>query len=467
MIEKKIKVALIWPKGGDIKMGMPLWIGYLVGNSNKEKYDFHIVDCTLNDMDSDSEVFLNIIKSINPTIVGVSSWSFNFSEALKIIKKVKDINNNVKTIYGGPHATAYAKSVIENEAIDFVFRGEADIYFNKFLDEFNSESPDWSKIKGLVYRDREKGKIFNEISFVEYLDDIKFPDYDALNLPSYIEKGYNALNTKERCAPIFATRGCPYKCKFCAVPVISSREIRSHSVEYLMECIKLLYTKYDIRGFNVIDDNFTFYPEFAKDFCKNVIKLNYKDIELYAPNAVRMQRGDFELWTLMRQAGWKMVTVAPESGSKEVLKKMRKGLDPEKVPGIVREIRRAGLKVHGFILLGYPGETIADLKKTELLVRNCKFDHLSVSTFQPIPGTPIYDELLENGEITKDTLPTRFGDRTKKAYVTPALKDFNFNRFVKKLELIMYLNNPKVFLKYLLRVPGNIFHRLRAKQVTY
>lgn len=434
---EKTKIVFVWPRGGDIKQGMPLAFGYLKSNTDNSRYDIRMIDCTLDDIDPLSSDFINRIKQLNPELVGVSSWSLNFSAALLVFKTIKQINSRITTIYGGPYATISAEKLIRNNTeIDFIFRGEAEFSFPLFLDKFNKTNPDFSEIKGLVYRDGTDIKV-NEIARIENLDKIKIPDYNLINLNQYIEKGYSYQISDKKCAPILATRGCPYRCAFCSVPIINGRKIRKHSIDYMIQWIKILYMKYGVRGFNVIDDNFTFDVNYAKTFCAEVIKLNYKDIEFNSPNGVRMQKGDSELWRLMKQAGWRIITVAPESGSELVLKRLRKDLDPKIVPNITRDIKAAGLKVQGFFMIGCPEETVDDLSKTEALITECDFDKISVTNFQPVRGTPIYDELLAKKEIEADYSPSPFGDYQNRGYIPSTLEGFNFSEFAKKLYKIV------------------------------
>jgi len=447
---EKTKISLVYPRGGDIKQGIPLAFGYLKSNTDESKYDIKVIDCTLDNIAPDSSRFIDRIKQIKPEVVGVTSWSVNFPEALAVSKTAKTINPNVTTVLGGAHATVAAEKVIKNEEIDFVFRGEAEFSFSVFLGELKKANPDFSKVKGLVYKNGKGEIVFNEIARIENLDDIKLPDYNAINIEKYIKKGHNYQiynHDIKRSAPIWVTRGCPYRCAFCSVPQVSGKKVRHHSLEYMMSWITFLYEEYNIRGFSIIDDNFTFYTDYAKNFCREVIKLSFNDVEFNCPNGVRMQRGDYELWCLMRQAGWRSIVVAPESGSERVLKSLRKDLNPKEVPNIVKDIKKAGLRVDGFFMIGCPGETREDIIKTESLIRKCIFDGLSITVFQPMPGTLIYDELVAKKQIADDILPELFGDCRKRSYIHSTLKDFDFVKFINDLRLIKYSDNPMVLLK--------------------
>ncbi len=419
------RIVLIYPHGAN---GMPLGFAYLKGNTDRNKYEISVLDCSLDDIEPGSSEFKTKLKDLNPQVVGITSWSQNFPEALKTLKAVKNINPDITTVLGGPHATVYPEHAIDNKDVDFVIRGEAEFSFQMFLDELFKTNRDFSKVDGLVYRNNEGGIVCKDASFILNLDDIKMPDYDSINLDRYFKKGYNyELYSPKKNAPIWVTRGCPYKCAFCSVPMVSGGIIRKHSVAYMINVIKFLYENKGIRGFSIVDDNFTFDKDYAKSFCREVIKMRYKDIEFNTPNGIRMQRGDLELWRLMRQAGWRCVTVAPESGSQKVLNSMRKGLDVKEVPGIIKDMKKAGLKVNCFFMVGYPGETMEDISKTAALIRKCKPHIVAITIFQPMPGTPIYDDLVAKKEIPEGYLPELFG---KTSYVTPELKGFNFSRFI-------------------------------------
>ena len=148
----KTKILLIWPYGFDTTVTIPLCYGYLKSNTDSEKYDLSILDCSLNRIKANSEEFRNELKKYNPDIVGVSTWSPMYKESLNIFKEVRDFNDSITTIIGGCHASSYSQEVMKNKDIDFLFKGESDLSFQVFLDQHESSNPDWTKVKGLIYR---------------------------------------------------------------------------------------------------------------------------------------------------------------------------------------------------------------------------------------------------------------------------------------------------------------------------
>jgi hypothetical protein len=292
------------------------------------------------------------------------------------------------------------------------------------------------------------------------LDKIKRPDYRDIRMQEYLKAGYKYATTHDRNAPIGVTRGCPYRCSFCSAPTQNGRVIRKHSVPYVVEWIQKLYHEEQVTHFNIIDDNFTFFMPYAKEFCRAFIDLGLKDLTFGTPNGVRMQRLDEELLHLMKKAGWENLCVAPESGSVHTLERMKKDLDPAVVPPIVKMIKKSGIKVHGFFILGYPGDTKEDLKASIELLRKCDFDFFYLHNFQALPGTPVFDELVQRGEIPPDFLPKNYSDGAR-SYTPADLRDVNFPKLILGEYLRMFVKSPGKILYATKMLPP----RLVAKKV--
>lgn len=447
MLHKK-HITLIWPSNPGLAMAMPISLAYLVGNLDRTKYQIDIIDSVLDQIDHTHIV--NRVSHFKPLVVGISSWSINFAESLAVARAIKDTHPHLPIILGGPHATCYPNPVMKHPEIDFIFRGEAELAFPLFLTELNKKAPRWTRVPGLTYR-TPSGQVRGQAPFLTpNLDDLQLPDYEAIRLDDYIAKGYRLISSHKRNVPLVTTRGCPYGCTYCSASLINGKLIRSHSISYLLSQIKDLYEHKGIRSFSILDDNFTFNTDYAKEFCRSVIKLGLKNAEFCTTNGIRMQRGDRELWGLMKQAGWKIIIIAPESGSKRVLRLMKKGIDPKIVPPIVSDIKAAGLRVTANFIIGYPGETRADLAKTTALIKKANIDFANIHFFQPLPGTPIFDELVRRGEISSDFLPGTY-EKGDAKYITSSLKNFNFSRFY--YQTVIYC---------LWRNPSYIYHFLRS-----
>ena len=437
-------ILLIWPYVDCDRHFMPMAFGYLKSNTDSSRFDISIVNCTLLGWKSDDPRLKAELIKRNPDVVGISSRSMFFQEVLALFRLVKSVTPQTITVYGGPHATCYAEKVMTNREIDFVFRGEAELSFSLFLEQLGKPVPDFSPVAGLGYREADGGLKLNQTAYAESLDTVRIPDYDAMEIREYARQGllYETPASVSLSAPVMLTRGCPYRCAYCSAAIINGPVIRKHSIAYAVDWVTGLYRDKGVRWINVIDDNFTFDDRYARDFCEAVIKQGLRDLRFGSPNGIRLERGSKELWTLMKKAGWESLVVAPESGSKRVLRLMRKKLDPDIVPGIVDEIKSAGLMVRGFFIVGYPGETIEDIKETARLIRKTRFDSLSITQFQPLPGTPVFDDLVEKQEIEDNFLPRSYGDAEGRAYTPKELANFDFAWFIMKENMLLKLRHP-------------------------
>ncbi len=134
-INSRYKIALIWPNGYNPEYSIPLSLAYLKSNIDEKKYEVRVFDNALRNLSYDSKIFYNELKSFDPNVVGISTWSPMFLETLEIAKLVKSINSKVITVLGGAHVTSYYERIMGVDDVDFMFRGDADLSFGVFLDE--------------------------------------------------------------------------------------------------------------------------------------------------------------------------------------------------------------------------------------------------------------------------------------------------------------------------------------------
>jgi anaerobic magnesium-protoporphyrin IX monomethyl ester cyclase len=451
------RVALIWPDGLDPRRVLPLPFAWLASNTAPELCEFRLFDLALGR--PAPEDLERELASFRPEVVGISSFASNFPRALEAARAAKRAVPSAAVVAGGQYASAWPEGVLSHPEFDFVIKGEGEPALTAFLKELRSGARRWELVPGLV---RMAGGVLADAApaIVEDLDSLTPPDYKFIALDEYLRRGYRVWCDPVPNAPIQTTRGCPYSCAFCTGPYVSGRRLRRFSTAYVMRWIKELHRDFGVTWFNIIDDNFTFSPDGAKEFCRAAPRLEIPGLRFGTPNGVRAQHGDPELWKLMRSAGWEQVVVAPESGSARVLELMKKELPPALMEKAVADIRAAGLPVCGFFIVGYPGETRADLALTMRLVSS--FDLAEIFVFQPLPGSPIFRELLAAGEITPDFVPGvddfSSGERS---YVSRELRGVNFYWLIFRARLGLALRHPLRTLRHLKHLdPAVAFSRV-------
>jgi radical SAM superfamily enzyme YgiQ (UPF0313 family) len=397
-----MNILLIWPavKSTELNNFLPLGLGYLAANI-PDNHNIKIWDGIVNN-DSNKNI-IKEIKEFKPAIVGISIWDFNFKYVQKIVDQIKNNLPELIVVLGGPTVSGLQDRILQRVSADYAFWGESESSFYQFINLYSKSRlnlENKKNIHGLIYRNKNNKVVHNEPQW-QNLDNLKYCDYKLIHFNQYLNNGYyygmhpNAKYT----APIMTTRGCPFPCEYCGARLINGKKVRTRSIKSVISEIKELYNEYQVRGFNIIDDNFTFNIEYAKQICREIIKLNLENVSFNSPNGIKVEYIDAELLALMKRTGWKCIFIAPESGSKQTLKRMNKKINLKVVKEKMYLIKSYGFKIFGFFMIGYPGETVDDIKKTIDFAWRNEFDSVVFTCFTPLSGTPIYEKLLSIGEI--------------------------------------------------------------------
>ncbi|NQT93180.1 MAG: B12-binding domain-containing radical SAM protein [Lentisphaerae bacterium] len=399
-----MRILFVWPavRNAEMLNFLPLGLGCLAANLDK-KHNVALWDGVLGKLgDAD---FLAEIRRRSPDVVAFSIWNFNLDAVRRLASQVRDSFPDVTIVLGGPSVAGYGREIFSVIEADYAFVGEAEKTLPALLDALQDgrlEGKDLAEIDGLVYRNPQGDAVANAPEW-PVLDDLVPCDYDFIHFRDYLDQGYRygIHENAKRTAPVMTTRGCPFPCEYCSARLVSGTKVRRRPIESVVNEIRHLHEEYGIDGFNIIDDNFTFHVEYAKQVCRAILDLGLTDVSFCCPNGVKIEYLDDELLSLMKHAGWQCLFVAPESGSERTLKRMRKQIKLSEVPEKLAMIKSHGLKIFGFFMIGYPGETASDIRATiDFACRN-PFDLAVFTCFQPIVGTPVYERLIDLGEIER------------------------------------------------------------------
>jgi radical SAM superfamily enzyme YgiQ (UPF0313 family) len=189
------------------------------------------------------------------------------------------------------------------------------------------------------------------------------------------------------------------------VDLVHGRRIRRRSAQDIVDEIEFLMRYHGVREINLEDDAFTASKAHAMAFCEELLRRGL-DLPWTLPNGVRLDRLDPELVRTMERAGCHAMAVGIESGSPEVLAHMCKGLELDLVRERLEMItRETDIRLQGMFILGYPTETEADLQRTIELALSLPLHRAQFGLFLPLPGTAIYRQLVDTGEVDPETLP--------------------------------------------------------------
>jgi len=385
---------------------MPLNIGYL--SSYAKKYGGFEDITIIEKMDTPS--MIEEIDKLQPDIVGVSSASATFPDALMIASRGKKGARHSKTkwIIGGVHITSLPED-FNNSSFDVAVIAEGEQTFLELLKLYDKtgklEPKQLKKIKGIIYRkDLKTVKKTSPRPFIKDLDTIPFPDRDIFDLDYYLQPRREALSNEIGIyVPIITARGCPYRCTFCPAWALWG-STRFHSAEYVLREIEHVIEKYDPDGIRIWDDTFTV----NKPRLKKIIELIEekginKRIEFYVYG--RSNLIDEEMCKLLKKMNVRHISFGLESGSDKILKYVKKRATVKDNYRAVRLCKKYGIEVMGFLMVGFPPETAEDMRKTEKLLD--EVDYSMVCQLTIYPASDMYYEFLQRGLIDKNIDFTR------------------------------------------------------------
>jgi len=256
--------------------------------------------------------------------------------------------------------------------------------------ERNSFERDKAKIEGIKALDATSGQLISTArrSLVKDLDEFPDPDYSFVDMVEYKriwnqKQGYFSIN-------VSTTRGCPFKCNWCAKPLYG-RSYQSRSPERVSKEIAKLISEFGVGHIWFTDDIFGLKSEWIKRFgeeCRsNGFKVPYKCLS----------RADLLLRTEIVQdladSGCEIVWIGAESGSQKILDSMEKGITVEQIYEAAKSLHNIGINVAFFLQLGYLGESWDDIILTRKLIRECLPDDIGISVSYPLPGTPFFERV--------------------------------------------------------------------------
>lgn len=412
---KKVRIGIVPPLG----------LAYIAAVLEEHGYEVKILDCLIEGslkgkkyrdkiryglLDKEIE---EIIRKFNPDIVGVSCLiSAKVYDMLNVCKIVKDIDLNIITCTGGSHPTTAYKEVLQDENIDFIVLGEGEYSFLELITEINTNQ-DLSHVDGIAYMDSDTIKLNPKTKYIENLDKLPLPARHLLKMEKYIYTSSPHSGIKRQpFTSMITSRGCPFRCGFCVIRHLWGLKPRYRSAENVLMEIKHLINEYGIKEIHFEDDNLTAQKRRAIGIFAGIIE-NGWDLTLNSPSGLAIQHLDEDLLKLMKQAGYYSITIAIESGDKNILKLMNKLVDLDKAKSIIKSSRKLGLKTKGFFILGYPGETKAQMKKTIDYAANSNLDWTIFFIATPIPGSELDTYCRDNNYLLNKDL-----DYIKQFYIS-------------------------------------------------
>lgn len=384
-----MKFLLISPPKVGVKLFIespPIGLAYLGTAIRKLGHEVKIVDCLVEDYDI--KAILEVIEDYEPSVVGINVFSTAIQSVQELIKKIEA----PMVILGGPHITGSPESTFDYfPEADFAFRGEAEIGIKEF-DEFLLGKREIQNVSGLVYRDGMNPPI--EYQNIEEFD---YPAWDLIDPRKY----FNQVNVGDKSINVHFSRGCPFSCRFC---VKLGTKVRLRSLEHIWGELEYLNKEFGVERFIINDEGYTMLPKLVKDFCRYTISKGNR-FSYFTATGMRLNRLDDEMLELMKEARHELVFgTGIESAVPRVRQKlMNKQLTQDELERGLKLLNKHGFKPVGNFIIGFTGETRAELIQTVRWACKSKYLHgANFVPFLPLPGSQAVKDMMESGEMPRD-----------------------------------------------------------------
>ena len=353
------------------------------------------------------EEVIKKISEYNPLVIGLSAFTTKMTAAGKILFLIKKYMPQVITIVGGHHPSAIPTRTLEEEAVDFVIKGEGFFPIVELLRCIKDRRNEFN-IPGVWYREGDKIIGNGQASGLTNLDDLPMAAWDLLPMERYRAHHWQSWDhglDMSGFAIIYTSLGCPFNCAYCSVNVVyQERRVRYRSPEKVVDEIRYLVEHYGVRYIEIIDDTFTLNYKRVELLCDKIIESGLGDkVSMWC--FARTDRADKKLMEKMRQAGIRWVFMGFESGDDVVLQGVNKKQTIDDIRVAVQNVREAGIYIGGNYVFGLPNDTKETMETTLAFAKELNTEHANFFVMMAYPGTQFHNLSKEK----KYPLPEEWG----------------------------------------------------------
>ncbi|UFS68687.1 radical SAM protein [Geomonas sp. RF6] len=327
---------------------------------------------------------------VKPQVVGISQFTHNRHESLRLARLVKELLPGAFVILGGPHATHTAEATLaRNVEVDCVVLGEGEGAMMELLSVLSGKG-DLSSVAGIACR---AGAHVRCTSPREPIADL-----DALPFPGEISGERIGVDYRRQLEFVITSRGCPASCLFCSSPLFWGRGVRFRSPASIVAEIRSIRDRYGLIYFSFRDDTFTVRRERVLEFCR---LLEEERLHIMWNCQSRVNAVDQEMVAAMKRAGCECIQFGVESGSPAMLKALGKRITPADVERAARMVRAVGINMSVYLITGIPGEGEEDLQQTLSLVERIRPQDGQVSPLVYYPGTELFGTAVQEKRVSE------------------------------------------------------------------
>lgn len=334
-----------------------------------------------------------------PDVIALSFLSVTAYPAMKALARlVKEANPEIPIIVGGAFASINSERILSDcPHVDHVGVGEGE----ELLLDYLAHLDGLEGVAGLTWR--RGGVVVKNARrpLIRDLDQFPYPDRTSLPI-DYIESlplDVPAVLSLDKFCTIQTSRGCPYTCVYCDIPSLSGGKWRSRSAAHVLGEMQELSDQ-GYRSIYLTDDHFLLKRQRISEICEGIIE---RGLRFRWGCEGRVDSVGVEQLGLMARARCDMLAYGVEAGTQRTLDRLRKRQTLAQVEHAVAEAKKHGIaRVHGFFVIGSPGETTADIRETFRFAARLEIDTFGFNRLAVYRGTPLWNEYVDSGIIDEE-----------------------------------------------------------------
>ena len=353
----------------------------------QKNIDVDVLD--LSGIENYTEAVEDYCKTTDAETFCLTATTPQMPSAMRIVETIRD-GKDVRIILGGPHPTLVNAAVKKGSTRAIRAMDDLEDIFDAVVCG-DGERSIFTALErdGIIDADDPKSELFLTNAS---LNDLPFPARHLIDLDSY---HYEIEG--ERATSLICQLGCPFGCGFCggrASPML--RRVRTRTTENVIAELRHLYETYGYKGFMLYDDELNVNPQMIP-MMDAITKLQEDlGVSFKLRGFIKSQLFTQQQGVAMYRAGFRWILTGFESGSPRILQNIQKRSTREENTRCVEIARRTGLKVKALMSLGHPGESLETIEDTRRWLMENRPDDFDVTIITPYPGSPYYDDAVQN-----------------------------------------------------------------------
>jgi anaerobic magnesium-protoporphyrin IX monomethyl ester cyclase len=371
----------------------PLGLQYLVAWMRREGWE--ATDWFDTTFTAGPEDFHARVEETNPRVVGLYGHTITRPRALEMARRC--IEEGRRVVAGGPDPVQYAEAYLDG-GVEVLVIGEGERTLQELMEHLRANGWRWNKpalknVEGILFRDDDGALVRTAPrALIRPIDQLPWPHRDRRDLDAYF--GAWRARHGETAVSMNTSRGCPYHCSWCSKQVYGDT-FRRREVSKVVDEVIAIREAWDPDQIWFVDDVFTINRKWVHRFCQEMVDRRAV-IPFYL--IARPESVDEPMLAALKEAGCYRIYMSAESGAQHVLDGMRKESSVDDVLRASALMKKVGIEIGTFVMLGYPGEEKDDIRATLRMLHAVDPEVTLLSVAHPMKGTAFYDDVKDRLE---------------------------------------------------------------------